>query len=209
MMDERQGPANGAAAVRPRATPHPRARRVLVRALIMLVRRSDGQVLPPGPVAHAGARGLDAAAAHGYVALEAVNRRGKRHLLHPRMARILIVDDEPDVRTVTEVILAAAGHDVVVAANGLEALEAQRRARADLAVIDLFMPDKDGLETIQELGREFPGLKVIAMSGGARFMDCTRYLSTARALGVGAVLQKPFDADTLLGAIGRLLQSPS
>lgn len=121
------------------------------------------------------------------------------------MARILIIDDDADVRAVTQEILESAGHEVVCAENGLAGLEAQRRRPADLAVVDLFMPEKEGVETIQDLRRQFPGVKIVAMSGGGRSIDSGRYLATASRLGAGAVLSKPFDARALLGAIDRLL----
>ncbi len=124
------------------------------------------------------------------------------------MARVLVIDDDPDVRAVTSELLASAGHEVLVAANGLEGLEAQRRCPADVALVDLFMPEKEGFETIQDFKREFPGVKIIAMSGGGRAIESTRYLSAASALGVGAVLRKPFAAAALLGEIDRLLRSP-
>ena len=124
------------------------------------------------------------------------------------MARILIIDDDADVRMVTQDILESAGHEVDCAANGLEGLGAQRRSPCDVAVVDLFMPEKEGVETIQDLKREFPRLKIVAMSGGGRSIHSARYLETASKLGAGAVLTKPFDAPTLLSAIDRLLHGP-
>jgi DNA-binding response OmpR family regulator len=70
------------------------------------------------------------------------------------------------------------------------------------------MPDKEGIETIAELQRECPGVKIIAMSGGGRSANSARYLSMAATMGAGAVLHKPFDATTLLAAIDRLLSTP-
>jgi CheY-like chemotaxis protein len=124
------------------------------------------------------------------------------------MARILVIDDDPDVRLLTKVMLESAGHEVVLAANGREGLEAHRRHGPDVVVTDLFMPDKEGIETIAELQRDCPGARIIAMSGGGRSANSARYLSMATTLGVGAVLSKPFDSRTLLAAVDRLLAAP-
>lgn len=67
------------------------------------------------------------------------------------MARILIADDEEDTRTMPSVALRPAGHETVLAADGDQALRRYEVGSADVAVIDIFMPTKDGLETIREL----------------------------------------------------------
>jgi len=125
------------------------------------------------------------------------------------MARILVIDDEPDVRLVIQEALASAGHEVVVAANGVEGLRAQHALPAQIALVDLFMPEKEGVETIQDFRRQFPEVKLIAMSGGGRSLDGGFYLSAVSQLGASAVLRKPFDCAALLGVIERLLGDPS
>src|SRR5262245_52129811 len=67
------------------------------------------------------------------------------------MARVLVIDDEPDVRAVIQEMLEAGGHQAVLAANGVEGLEAHHRLPADVVVTDLFMPEKEGFETIDQL----------------------------------------------------------
>jgi len=82
------------------------------------------------------------------------------------MARILVADDHADSRELFAVMLRGAGHEVLLAADGKEVLALYRRERPDLALIDVFMPGKDGIEVIVELRREFPGAKLLAMSAG-------------------------------------------
>jgi DNA-binding NtrC family response regulator len=122
--------------------------------------------------------------------------------------RILVIDDDPDVRDIMAELITSAGHEVVLASNGREGLEAHRACSADIAVVDLFMPEKEGLETIRDFGRDFPDVKVVAMTGGGRWNRVDPYLSTARAIGVAGVLKKPFDAATLLETIDRLTRGP-
>jgi len=99
-------------------------------------------------------------------------------------------------------MLVSAGHQVVCAANGRLALEKQRANSADLIITDLFMPELDGVETILALRREFPDIKVIAMSGN---VGGEAMLSVARRLGAVEVLEKPFTLQQLLAAVGKAL----
>lgn len=117
--------------------------------------------------------------------------------------RILVVDDEADLRTTIQSALEIAGYAVDVAANGREALAIQRERPADALITDIFMPDSDGFEAIDGFRREFPGTKLIIISGGAQFARGD-YLSAARLMGVDATLQKPFEIETLLGALRAL-----
>ena len=118
------------------------------------------------------------------------------------MARILVIDDEPEVLVLVEQMLRSAGHDVVLAANGREALRRYREAPADLIITDLFMPELDGLEAIIALRREFAQLKIIAISGD---IAAEAMLSVARRLGTVATLEKPFTTEQLLAAVEKAL----
>jgi DNA-binding response OmpR family regulator len=106
--------------------------------------------------------------------------------------RILVVDDNEDLRSVVQMLLQADGFEVAVAANGQQALVQHRAAPADVVVTDLFMPDKDGIETILELRRTSPGVKIVAISGWTSTQG-SDYLRVAREIGAAATLQKPFD----------------
>src|SRR5262245_10101680 len=108
------------------------------------------------------------------------------------MASILVIDDDVQIQHLIQLTLQAAGHDVRCAGNGVKGLEAHRQQPADVVVCDLFMPEKDGLETIRELRRVSPRLKVIAISGGwARYTQAD-YLADAKRFGAMSALRKPF-----------------
>ncbi len=121
------------------------------------------------------------------------------------MARILLADDDTRVREAVAMILEDAGHEVLQALDGDHALKTFRAKPVDLVVCDLFMPGKDGLETIQELRKLAPGVKIIAMSGSG-FNGAVDMLRTALHLGAIEVLGKPMRRKDLLAAVDRLLE---
>jgi DNA-binding response OmpR family regulator len=122
------------------------------------------------------------------------------------MARILIIDDDPDTRALLEDTLKSASHQTVTAADGKQGLEKYLASPADLVITDMFMPDQDGFQTIVELRKQFPTVSIIAMSGKASAMDI---LSIAQILGAVEVLQKPFTPAQLLSAADRVLRKVS
>ena len=122
------------------------------------------------------------------------------------MARILVIDDEPDMRAMLELILKSAGHEVILAADGREGVEKYRTSPADLVITDLFMPNQEGLETIGELRRRFPEVAIIAMSGRP---DSGTMLSIAQKFGAIGMLHKPFAADELIAAVEKALRGQS
>jgi DNA-binding NtrC family response regulator len=124
------------------------------------------------------------------------------------MARILVIDDSTHVRVLLRTALQLAGHQVIEASNGEEGLRAFRQQPADLVLCDLFMPVRDGLETIRDLHNDFPGVKVVAMSGGA-FQGRVNMLPAAGHLGAIAVLDKPFRLDALRAVVEQALDKAS
>jgi CheY-like chemotaxis protein len=120
------------------------------------------------------------------------------------MARILLIDDDDDLRTMLQLTLAHFGHTVIEASNGKEGLALFPHANADLVITDIVMPDKEGIEVIIDLLKKYPDVKIIAMSGGGRASG-TGYLIAAQSLGASKVLTKPFSNEALLGAISELL----
>lgn len=113
------------------------------------------------------------------------------------MSRILVVDDEKPIREAVQAILEGMGHQVGCAGNGHEALAKLAEGRVDLMITDIFMPEMEGLETIQQVRKRFPDLKVIAMSGGTPRGPKVDYLKLARTFGAKRVLEKPFTAEKL------------
>jgi CheY-like chemotaxis protein len=118
-----------------------------------------------------------------------------------RAARLLIVDDNADTRQSMKLLLERAGYEVEVAQNGARALEVQRERSAQILITDIFMPELDGLETISRFRSEFPGVKIIAMTGGGLGFNRQNYLLSADVAGADAVLSKPFEKSTLLQAL--------
>ncbi|MCB5233797.1 MAG: response regulator [Candidatus Cloacimonetes bacterium] len=122
------------------------------------------------------------------------------------MTKILVIEDDSSFRKVLVRMLSRAGYEVDQAANGNQALEICARIQPELVLTDMIMPDKEGLETIQELLELCPNLKIIAMSGGGKFGPDS-YLPLAEKLGAKASLQKPFMREELLSTIEKVLQS--
>ena len=120
------------------------------------------------------------------------------------MPNILVIDDDEAIRTVLAMALTATGHTVRLAADGNIGLSLFRATPADLVITDLVMPEKEGLATIIELRREFPGVRIIAMSGGFAH-DAGLYLHMAERLGAVRVLRKPFRVAELTTAIADVL----
>jgi len=117
---------------------------------------------------------------------------------------VLVADDEPGVRQVLAQAIADAGGRAFAAANGVEAIAILEQTRLDVAVVDMFMPHKDGVETIMEARRRWPGLKLVAISGGGQF-GIQDTLELADLLGADLTLCKPFSAANLIARIARLL----
>lgn len=120
------------------------------------------------------------------------------------MAHILVVDDEPGVLSYVTEALELQGHQVSTATNGAEAIRCCGED-LDLVVTDLVMPEKNGINMIQEMRRTTPHLKVIAMSGGTGFSGKIDLLEVAKLLGVCSILHKPFRPDELIGAVSQAL----
>jgi two-component system, chemotaxis family, chemotaxis protein CheY len=123
------------------------------------------------------------------------------------MARVLVVDDVPVVRLVIAKILRRAGHIVQEAANGDDALASLAGGRPDAVVTDLWMPGSDGLSLIHALKEGFPGIAVVAMTGGSPRESQELSLRKAQEAGIAMVLVKPIDKDELVAAVGQALAS--
>jgi CheY-like chemotaxis protein len=120
------------------------------------------------------------------------------------MATILVIDDDDAVRRMVRLSLERAGHQVAEARNGMEGAMLYRSRSFDLVITDVFMPEQDGIETIQELRGEYPSIRILAISGGGS-AGLSGPLTDARLLGADDVLAKPFDAAHLVTAVEVLL----
>ena len=116
------------------------------------------------------------------------------------MPSILIIDDDASVRDSLRRTLHKEGYTIFEASEGRGGLKQLEHSLADLILLDMFMPDKDGLETIGELRRTHPGIRIIAMSGGG-FKGTVDVLHVATKLGARRTLAKPFTREQLLEAV--------
>ena len=120
------------------------------------------------------------------------------------MASILIIDDDVQVLDMLRQTLECGGYEVVDAPNGKEGIRLYRENPADLIITDIIMPEKEGIETIIELKRDFPDVKIIAISGGGR-ISSEGCLSTAGKLGARYTFSKPVKREELLAAVRELI----
>lgn len=130
------------------------------------------------------------------------------------MHNILIIDDEQDVRDAMRRVLERIGFHVRTAVDGDDGLAQLRRGECDVAITDIIMPKSNGVEVIANMRREFPTLRIIAISGGGNFgiadyqpnaITTTAYLAAASKAGADLVLTKPFEIDDLVTAIAKAL----
>jgi CheY-like chemotaxis protein len=118
------------------------------------------------------------------------------------MAKILVIDDEPPVRRLIQLMLGRDGHEVAEAADGAEGLALIGQDPPDIVITDILMPNKEGIETIREMRRLAPGLPILVISGNP---ESALYLEMAKLLGAHAALAKPFRSAELLAAVADLL----
>jgi two-component system, chemotaxis family, chemotaxis protein CheY len=120
------------------------------------------------------------------------------------MQRILVIDDEEAIRELLRVILEKAGYSVLEAPNGLVGLQIYRAHPVDLVITDMRMPEKGGLETIQELRHDFPEARIIAISGQGDRQS--QLFGCAQRLGALHAVPKPFDMAQILTVVQDALQ---
>ncbi|MBF0447623.1 MAG: response regulator [Magnetococcales bacterium] len=121
------------------------------------------------------------------------------------MARILIIEDERQVREVLKQMLERAGFEVETAFNGIDGIENFKKNPIDLVITDILMPEKDGLETIEELTKLQPGLPILAISGGGPGEKAQFALDVAEQCGARRILAKPFSRKEILAIVHELL----
>jgi CheY-like chemotaxis protein len=130
------------------------------------------------------------------------------------MQNVLVVDDERDVRDAIKRVLERAGYAVRTTGEAGDALAELRRCGADIVITDIIMPKINGVEAIKSIRREFPAVRIIAISGGGNFgitayqptaITTSAYLAAAERAGAHWVLTKPFGSNDLLNAVERAL----
>ncbi len=116
------------------------------------------------------------------------------------MARILVIEDDKDNRQIIREILKAQDHEVMEAEDGHMGLSLQEEHGFDLVLTDILMPVMEGIETVRELTRQYPGLRIIAMSAFRQ-----GYLDAARKFGAMETLEKPFTPNEVVACVERCL----
>lgn len=116
------------------------------------------------------------------------------------MKRLLIVDDDAMVRATVRQMAEDEGFSVVAVTSGGAAREACQRAPFDVAVVDVIMPDEDGIRTMTLLRRAHHNMALVGMSGGGRAGNFD-LLNLSERAGADALLRKPFDHDAFAKAV--------
>jgi CheY-like chemotaxis protein len=114
--------------------------------------------------------------------------------------RILLVDDDDDVRDLFREYLSVPGHEVFSAGSGVAALELLQSREIDVVLVDIVMPGKDGVSTIYEIRKMRPNMNIIAISGGGRAGNLAP-LRVAAVAGADLLLTKPINRNALISAV--------
>jgi DNA-binding NtrC family response regulator len=120
------------------------------------------------------------------------------------VAKILIIDDDEIVRDILSAMLTTAGHEIRLASDGTQGLQAFTEMTPDLVITDMLMPDKEGVETISDIRKLAAGLPIIAVSGGGHIGNLS-FLLIAQKVGASRTFDKPFSPDEMLDAVSELL----
>ena len=130
------------------------------------------------------------------------------------MHSILVIDDEPDVRDGIKRVLDRAGFSVRVVDNATDAMLELKRLAADVVITDIIMPKVNGVDAIERILREFPMVRIVAISGGGNFdvngyqpaaITTTAYLAAAKRAGAHCILTKPFESRELIEAVNQVM----
>ncbi len=122
------------------------------------------------------------------------------------MKRVLVIDDERLIRCMLRDMLEPEGFDVLEACDGKEGMNLIRESLCDLVITDLYMPGQEGIETIAQLRREYPDVRIIAISGGIAASPPVDLLFVASCLGADSTLAKPFRRTDLLNAVETVMR---
>jgi YesN/AraC family two-component response regulator len=130
------------------------------------------------------------------------------------MHRILVIDDESDVRDGIKRVLDRAGFSAQVVDNATDAMTELKRLAADVVITDIIMPKVNGVVAIEWIVRDFPSVRIVAISGGGNFdvtgyqpaaITTTAYLAAAKRAGAHFILTKPFESRELIEAVQHVI----
>lgn len=122
---------------------------------------------------------------------------------------ILVADDEANIRLFLRQLLTAAGHLVTEVGSAREASEHLPRQAFDLVITDVLMPDGDGIDLISDVKKRQPRARIVAMSGGGRYLEGSDYLKLATGLGAHVAIMKPFTWEQLQEAMAKAMSPVS
>ncbi len=121
---------------------------------------------------------------------------------------VLVVEDDSQYRRLLKEVLENFGYEVLTTANGKEALQVFQEQMPKLVITDIIMPEKEGIETIRELRKLAPNVKIIAVSGGG-IGSADIYLKIAKSVGADRTIEKPMVIDELISTVRELLPENS
>lgn len=131
------------------------------------------------------------------------------------MARVLVIDDEEDIRSVLKQVLEREGHEVSVAADGAEGMAHMQAHGADIVITDIIMPGIDGVASLQQIKKKWPNVPVVVISGGGNVapkdyepgaIATSAYLASAQNAGADVTLTKPFERRKLIDTLNEVLE---
>ncbi|MCE2510116.1 MAG: response regulator [Alphaproteobacteria bacterium] len=120
------------------------------------------------------------------------------------MSKVLIIDDDQNIRTLLRVVHEAGGYTVTEAQDGNMGVREAQKNQPDLAIVDILMPEKEGIQTIHELKNSLTDARILAISGGGRKGEAG-FLQLAKKMGADEVLAKPFGVKELTETVQALL----
>ncbi|NIV11188.1 MAG: response regulator [Aliifodinibius sp.] len=115
------------------------------------------------------------------------------------------MEDDDQLRDMLAQLLEGENYDVITSVNGEDATRILETNQVDLIITDIIMPEKDGMKLIMDLRKQYPSLRIIAISGGGRHIAPQNPLHIAKKLGAQYILTKPFELRELLGAVRDLV----
>lgn len=123
------------------------------------------------------------------------------------MTKILIIDDDAMFRAMLNDMLSAKGYQIFEANDGSTGLKLYQENSPDLIITDILMPEQEGLQTIREIRKKSPEVKIIALTGGGTHPDGLSYLQMAQDLGANESFPKPFRTSEFIEAIDNLVNN--
>lgn len=120
------------------------------------------------------------------------------------MSTVLVIDDHRPFLEMMSQVIRREGYDVMEATDGAEGLRLCEKQPPDVVVTDILMPEKDGLEAIRDFKRDYPNMKIIAVSGGGSSVQID-YLPLAKKMGADSVLHKPIEPAEMIEALKGIL----